>query len=384
MTLGNFGLDLHRGAPRSIVEDLSTWSTICVTTGRLDGLDRDTLYDLSRFSGRLQRRSDDLCHLEGPSILAWLGDGEGKGPWINSAFDGSVLGMHDLIDDIFNSGGSAYYRVNGLTLGINNLPATAIWAAVDTTIPVKVTRPWLDEICNLLGWYYRCDPDGSFHISDSTDIFVETPTMLVVPSWWCESPSDPTLRVVAGEIKATNSNDHYVSDLMIHGGPYEGQAAVAYGTEPYAFGHEGVDQGIIWQNVENDQDFGSTAAADAAADKEMLANWSTENLIDISVRLDDPKAHVAPGDAIYVCDPRQGLVLPGLYQVQVLGQVLFPILVNVQEMTWPWVEGMGVYAVDNATAEVIDLSDFVIWGDGDVELKVGARWPTPAEVVSGR
>lgn len=384
MTLGSFDLDLDRGAPRAIVEELSTWSTICVTPARLDGLDRDAVYSLARFSGRLQRRSDDLCHLEGPSILAWLGDDEGKGPWINTALDGAALGAHDLIDNLFNSGGSAYYRVNGLTLGTNNLPATAIWAAVDTSIPVKVTRPWLDEICNFLGWYYRCDADRSFHISDSTDIFTTTPTMLVVPSWWHDTPTDPTLRIVAGEISAVNSNDHYVSDLMIYGGTYEGQAGVAYGTEPYAIGHEGVDQGIIWHNVQNDTNFGSTAAADAAADKEMLANWSTENLIDISVRLDDPKVHVIPGDSIYVCDPRQGLVLPGLYQVQALGQVLFPILVNVQEMTWPWVEGMGVYAVDNATAEVFDLSDFALWGNGDTNLKVGARFPSPAEAVNGR
>lgn len=385
MTIGAFELNLDRAStPRSTVGELSTWSTICVTPGRLDGMDRDTLYSLARFSGRLQRRSDDLCTLAGPSILAWLGDDEGKGPWINTALNGATSGAHDMIDDLFNLGGSAYYRVNGLTLGTNNLPATAVWASSTTAIPVNLTRVWLDELCRFLGWYYRCNADGSIDIDDSTALFVSSPTMIVVPQWWSESPSDPSFRVVAGDIKAVNSNDHYVSDLQIHGGAYEGQTGVAYGTEPYAFGHEGADQGIIWKNIQNDTDFTSYAAADAAADKEMLANWSTENLIDISVRLDDPKTHVEPGDAIYVCDPRQGLILPGLYEVNVLGQVLWPILVNVHEMTWPIVDGMGVYAVDNATAEVIDLTDHVLWGDGPVNLKVGARWPTPSEVVSGR
>ena len=37
-----------------------------------------------------------------------------------------------------------------------------------------------------------------------------------------------------------------------------------------------------------------------------------------------------------------------------------------------------------ATSTVWDLSEYVLWGSGDCNLKVGAKWPTMREAVNGR
>lgn len=384
MGCGSFEIDLDPATPRSIVEGLKTFSTISVTAGRDSSLDEAAVLDLAMFSGVLRRRSNNLCTISGPSVLAWIGDEDGKGPTLIGTYDGSDPGgANALIDDIFNDGAFAKFRTNNITLGTNGLPTTTLWAATDTIWPLDVLRPWLDNICQFTGWQYRMNPDRTFDIAEAGELFTTTPTLLVVPSWLAESPTDVSYRVVAGTIRATNSNDNYATGVRLDATPYPGSADVASGA-PSMPGDPGGTDAVINKLLDSSNDFDSFAEGDAAADVELLERFSTENLIDVTLPLDDPKAHVEPGDSIYVYDPLQGLQLPTITQVFALGQVMFPIVVDVKEMTWPVCEGMGVYAIQNDTGDVVDLTDFVQWGTGDTSLRVGARWPTLAEVVNGR
>jgi hypothetical protein len=377
---GSFTINLDPSTPRSIVEELQAFSTVCVVPGRETGLSRSEVLGLASYSGILRSRTDNSCTLMGPSILAWLGDEDDKGPQVSGTYSASTS-PQDLLTDIF-----ADLNTNGITLGsISGLPATAYaYVGWTTGYPYHTLRWYFDLWHRVLGWDYRVNPDGTFDMASDGSLFTSTPTMLVVPTWLAEAPTDVSYRCVAGRINNLASDDNYVTVLSLVPSDenYVGTATVGSGTGPHNFAN--AEWGSWGRDVDTSQLFTSFTDSNAAADVELLANWSTENRVDIAVPLDDPKAHVAPGDSIYVYDPLQGLQLPGVTEIDALGQPMFPIIVDVQQMTWPVCDGMGVYVIQNDSAEVVDLTDYVLFGRGDTTLQVGARWPSLGEFVMGR
>jgi hypothetical protein len=375
MACGHWELDLDQAAPRSIVENIPTWSTVCITPGRCDGLSRAELLAQATYSGVLRGRSDNLCKLWGPSIMAWLGDEDGKGPRPSTGGVTGATSAQDMISDLFTVLFGTY--VNGLTLGTySSLSASPIWAE---TTGFESSRTFIDRVARVLNWEYRVNADGTFDISDDGSIFQTTPSVLVLPDHWGEPISDVIRLVVAGKIRATAHDDDYATQVDVVDGTYSGDATV--GSPPDNF--EPGDVAAIHKVIES-TDLGSNTNADSQASTELGFNYATKNLIDISISLDDPRQRICPGDSIYVYDPLQGLFLTAGTQLDIMGQVIFPITVDVSEMTWPVTEGMGVYVILNGTSTVWDLSEYVLWGSGDCNLKVGAKWPTMREVVQGR
>lgn len=380
MGCGHFEIELDQSTPRSIVEELPTWSSVCVTPGRLDGMTRDDVLALSTFTGILRSRTNNLCTISGPSIMAWLGDEDGKGPHPSTVGITGATSAQDMISDLFTTLFGVY--TNGITLGTySSLPATPIYAAplADNS---ESSRAFLDRICRFLNWQYRVTPAGVFDICDDRSLFVTTPTLVVIANALGTILSDVSYRVVAGTIRATAHDDDYATDVTVLDGTYSGQATVASFPDNFDSGAT-LNLALITKTIVA-SDLGSNANADAQAATELITNYATKNLIEITIDLDDPRAHVECGDSIYVCDPLQGLVLPGIVELDVMGQCLFPIEVDVTEMSWPVTDGMGVYVIHNTTEEVIDLSEYVRWGSGPTTLRVGARWPTLTEVVNGR
>jgi hypothetical protein len=377
MACGSWELNLDPASPRSIVENIPTWSTICVTPGRCDGLSRSEVLAQATYSGILRSRTDNLCTLRGPSILAWLGDEDGKGPQPSIAIDGTTSAQ-DMISDLFTSSFGVF--VNGIALGTySSLSASPVWAAATGT---ESSRTFLDRVSRFLGWKYRVNADGTFDICDDDSLFQTTPSVVVLADHFGEPISDVIRLVVAGKIRASASDDDYVTDIAILDGTYVGTASV--GSSPYNFDFTAtINQASIDKTITT-TDLGSNANADAQAALEIVTNYATKNFIDVSIRLDDPRTRIQPGDSLYVYDPLQGLFLAAGTQLDIMGQVIFPVTVDVSEMTWPITEGMGVYALLQGSTTVWDLSEYVLWGTGDCNLKVGAKWPTMREAVNGR
>ena len=375
MACGHWELDLDQAAPRSIVENIPTWSTVCITPGRCEGLTRAEVLAQATYSGVLRGRSDNLCKLWGPSILSWLGDEDGKGPSPSSSTVSGTVSAQAMISDLFTLSFGNF--VNGIDLGTySSLPATPIWAEATG---FESSRTFLGRVCWAYNYEYRVNADGTFDICDDGSIFNTTPSVLVLPDHWGEPISDVIRLVVAGKIRATAHDDDYATKVYVVDGTYSGDATV--GSFPDNF--EPGDPADIQKIIET-SDLGSNANADGQASVEITTNYATKNLIDISISLDDPRQRIQPGDSIYVYDPLQGLFLVAGTQLDIMGQVIFPITVDVSEMTWPVTEGMGVYVILNGTSTVWDLSEYVLWGSGDCNLKVGAKWPTMREAVNGR
>ena len=377
MACGSWELNLDPASPRSIVENIPTWSTICVTPGRCDGLSRTEVLAQATYSGMLRSRTDDLCTLRGPSIMAWLGDEDGKGPKPSIAIDGYTSGQ-DMISDLFTTLFGVF--TNGIALGTySSLPPTPVWAIATGT---ESSRTFLDRVCRFLGWKYRVRANGTFDICDDDSLFQTTPSVVVLADHLGEPISDVIRLVVSGKVRATASDDDYLTSIAILDGTYVGTASV--GSPPYNFDYTATINVASIEKTITTTDLGSNANADNQANNELLTNYATKNLIDVSISLDDPRQRIQPGDSIYVYDPLQGLSLPGGTQLDVMGQCIFPVTVDVSEMTWPITEGMGVYALLQGTTTVWDLSEYVLYGSGDTNLKVGAKWPTMREAVNGR
>lgn len=380
MACGSWELNLDPASPRSIVENITPFSTLCITPGRCDGLTRDEVIAQSRYTGIVRRRSNELCTLSGPSAMAWLGDEDGKGMFPSSfSIDGTTSGQ-DMISDLFALSSGLY--VNYLTLGsYSSLPATPVWAKPSDyyLYDRETSRQFLDRVCRFLDWQYRVNPDFSVDVELRGSLFATTPSVVVIAEHLGEPISDVIRTVVAGEVGATISHDDWATTVLVADGTYYGdddQSTIVYsGATPGNWAG-------LRKNIQG-EDLGSNGDAAAQATVELGTNYGAHRLVDVSIRLDDPRARLEPGDAIYVYDP-----LNELYdldnQLDVMGQCIFPVSLEVSEMTWQPTEGMGAWIILNGTETVWDISEHVLWGTGPTALKVGQRRPTLREVVNGR
>ena len=89
--------------------------------------------------------------------------------------------------------------------------------------------------------------------------------------------------------------------------------------------------------------------------------------------------HLAPvGSPVWLYAPP--LVMDTAAPVQFRGRTCYPVQTRIVGMTWPIQKGCGVYLRvwrGAATPTWHDLTDFVVWEDGDTKLEVGAL-PRPS------
>jgi hypothetical protein len=79
------------------------------------------------------------------------------------------------------------------------------------------------------------------------------------------------------------------------------------------------------------------------------------------------------GDWVWIFDPLKGLYDLTGSGFTFAGQMIWPVSVRVMEMTYPIVEGMGVYLDQtHQSGSVTDLTPYMEWESGDTTLSVGS------------
>jgi hypothetical protein len=408
--LGDWGLNLH-DVPASLMDRLTfdfnrtdhlAAATLVITPARVDadalgntdtGTAYHPLFDLAIYTGVLAGISGMRDQLTGYGIAWHLGNHEEGG----MVFAGTTLGLPDTdqttrvveldTDDWFAwlVNGGARLAQDGITnidldgtrlYGVDTGYSSAPAADPVPYFPDFLTRrELLTRICNYVGWTWYVSPQMVVHAGEVGDIWPSPRAVVAAdldsdPDWWT---------ITSQRIEWDESIDGYTNKAAAFIGSTTPGQTFAYPNDTVGtisedmFGPDG--DPII--NIVRDDATNEESAADwrIRQQQSLPAREVIRRQVTIQGSVHDHGNHLIPGEPLWVYEPRVGLVDTD-NEIHVGGEVIHPVAVALHTVTWPVVDGMGVYLVyhDQTAGELahIDLSDVVVYEDQSTTLEVGA------------
>lgn len=362
---GDASISLRASTPWGILDAILPQDHIVITPQRVTSpadLTRANLLALARLGGftMVYLRRTGKYTLSGPDVSYWIGGGEGypnpivpKTPRSNRIRLGTPANLTTWLNGLF--------PVNGITLGTVTNTGTNTTGAIPYPAPV---REALDDICQLTGAEWRINNDFTLDAGPSTTLYPLLPSVILSAE---KASTEGTLRSVEAvqlerEIDASTTATRvigYGSGPETEGGPVVRQVT-------------GTPTGV--RNVRpggGTPDF--TILADAAGIRPsgLMAHLTSvlneyaapDRTVRLTSRTFNASGLVRPGDRLWVWSP-----LDDLYdlanQITFRGQPAFPVRLRAAAVTTPITSEMGVYALINDGATIIDLSQWVEWEDG--------------------
>lgn len=424
MAAGSFTIDLDPGAPERIkaLSD-NAFMQVAVTACRVesDAMSVSDLLGVARYSGVFRSRSDDRCRWEGAGLAVMLGDEDGKGnthaadssPSKRPLYDGSNTSVIRNLVLRTGTGGA-----NGVTVG-------TIASSATPTKKLRIDagmspREVLDMACDTFTtsgsnpYEWRVNPAGTLDVAKRNTLFPTTTAPTCLATRETDVSGSDAVRVLpVSRFDQVDDWEDYATTVAVHFTPDDYEFGVSYKVGDTSVATSGIyyrcntahtssganaPPGSKWDAVDS---YGEANAASvpyddlagsdvvfrkfdesrAAKDADDADNVATRKL----GRFDDPDRRPTlssdvfdvgllcrPGDSIYVYDPDSNAVGLGS-QLDTDGGPVFPVMVRVQAVSWPVRAGMGVYAVvGGSSGSVTDVSDWVVFDEGDARLDVGA------------
>lgn len=377
---GRWKIRLRADAP---FDDLDRWGHVIVTPEWVDPrvfADADLLA-LSRYTGILwhRRSAGDGYEISGPSLVAHLGDHEGKG---------------DVFETEISSDGDSFAQAVRKRLppggAITEGTLHSVVGTYDGDDIYVTPRGAIDYVCGVFEAEWRVNPDGTLDAGLEADLYSADPGALARPPVLVNrGGSDPNAKgiPVAALVTEDDVADYTTKVLLLGQGEGAGDALLV-GTAtaasvPYKDIH---GNALVRKRIVNEAE---TSEGNASARAQLHLNrFSSERqALAISTADYDIEGDFALGDTVFVYDPAQGLSDPA-NEVAFRGELLDPVAIRVVGIEWPVTRGMGVFYRD-ADGVYTDLTEHVEWEDGPTLLIVGAkpRRLTPAvegQIISGR
>ena len=232
-------------------------------------------------------------------------------------------------------------------------------------------RAAIDYVLDAFGGERRVNPDFSIDFGIASDLFVTTPTALVVrhgaggrdPGF----DGVPLAKFTTGE----DARDFTTRAVVLAQGQGEtlitGTADVA--SNPY---NDPQGDDVVRTRLVSESET-SPGNADARAQLVVNRFSGTRKAIAISTDEYDVEGVIAPGDTIYVYDPEGGLV-DTTNEARFRGRVLNPEAIRCFAVGFPVTDRMGVYIRRSGSpATWLDVSEVFVPESGPTTLTVGAH-----------
>lgn len=357
--LGGWSLALSIRTPRAILEALEYFGHITIHTGRVDPvLAGDGLLASSEYTGVLREKTfgDDQHDIGGPGMAFWLGDEDGKG----SVYETPVTFAAELptqaVRDLLPASGAVtegtFHAVAGTYSGTHQ------WES---------PRSAIDYVSTTMDAEWRVNGDATLDFGTTADLFVTSPTCLVVRRG---AGVDGPLRALAGKASTQIDTEDFSTRVVLLAQGTEAATAtaavdIAPGLNPYKDLHGNT---IKLTRLVSES---TTDASNAPARAQLQLNRfsGTRDALTLSATEYDVLGAARAGDYIYVFDPDIGLFdLDN--EIVFRGMRLYPAKLRLTEVTWPVRPGRTV-AYRSPTGTWFDLTDYVSWEGGDATLRVG-------------
>lgn len=306
----------------------------------------------------------DSTSLSGADLSWWLGDAEGRGPMKDTAIVKGSSSTSSWVDEILPS--------NGITKG--TVTAGTPFAGVTTPFATRI------ELLNYIAdqadveWIMR--PDGTVDVGPSTTLF--------------PAPTSSAARVIMrdpgnseGDIqgveavqleRSRDANDVVGRVVVFHSANNVKAQYVTASQTPTGVRWKGFGGATPSRSVAADAPDRKSAEASTIATRVIERISVDQKEAVLTSRTWNVTSEVKPGDRVWVYDYASGLY-DTTNQVIYRGEVLAPIQMRVNALTWPIHSEMGVYGRLDGGDTWLDLTPYVA-----VEEPV-VRWDV---TISGR
>lgn len=404
MTTGSFNIPLREDTPREIRTALGKWDTVCFTPGQIGGtrggaqqMTIAEMQDVSMFTGvvlgRRRGRAPGAqtpgrpASISGASIVSWLGDASGKGPFTFyiAGTTTTTLGIRLIALDA--GGGFPGSYTNGIRLGTttsvsaNNIADAPVW--------FETPRSMVDRWCRMTTarTEWRVTPDGTwnFRPAGTYDIYLGDPVNgqpVVIGEDLTEEIRSNMVVVPATSLDVEEDFSEYASAVRVSKSGSTDYAT----TGPLEFNFNNTD--YAWMDAVVRADTSASATdmtnlGDSSAEDNYVDRYTYRLTVDPDFLL---ARWLGPGARFYLYDPDAGQV-DASNAVIVGGQQISPATVRLTGMSYPITPQMGVYGwatyrVGSSLATVLAtppvMTDLTPWIDYAAEpkattLDVGAR-----------
>lgn len=356
--VGNWDLNLKDTIPRALYEqNINYFGHIAITPGRVDPVQLgDNMLSVARYVGVVRRKSSgDTFTLGGGGMVLWLGDEDDKGnvfenatTFVTASFANTIRG---LLPPAITEG--TLHSVAGTYTGSHQ------W---------QTPRAAIQYVCDTFNAEFRINNNGTIDAGIPSDLFVTTPTALIVRQG---AGHDPTLAGLPGKFETDQDVEDYTTRVVLlaqgdNGSSlYTGSADISPALNPYKDVHGNT---VVRTRLVSESD---TSAGNATVRAQLQLNrfTSTRKALTLSATEYDIKGEFNVGDTIWVYDPDAGLYNV-VNEIRYRAQPINPIALRVRETAWPITEGMTVaYRAGDGTW--YNLTDYVEFETGDTSVVVG-------------
>lgn len=375
MGVGSWRVNLSPNTPRTLMERIRLHNegvglgSLVILSTHVDPTDftNAEMLEMARFTG-VYRKQTEQFELSGPGVEFWLGDEDGKGEVINQInYTGTFV---QWCTQVLN-------QTNGISIGdLYSVLGGSTWQHnFDRHTPRKI----FDELCKVYNAEWRVNPDFSFDAGEVIDFYPETPTTIIVRKSE-DAGRDFDVRAIRGDMELTTDLEDWVWKVKVFIGAFDAWTV-----------HE-VDGGVDMDDVPYRSPDGIAAQMELAVEAfgdidgreneigldEYNKRTPYRREFRISSSEYDIGADLKVGEFAWVFDPERG-IYDEENPMQFRGTTVYPEKIRCFGQTWPIRQGMGVYLrVWNHTGvgvwdyEWIDLTQYVEFETGDIELEVGA------------
>ena len=397
MSPGNYSVNFSQEfTPTEIIEAIKEWGHIVLTPQQVDvtTLADSDILSSATYTGIVLNRTleDGTVTVSGQGLELYMGDGAAKGMVIaesNNVGKVRVYTGTTLAETLFNSTAQTNKplglmldeagNTQAITQGTINNPASTYTGQhfVETALSA------LKFVSETLDVEYRVNPQGTLDAGPSANLFngvgTSEPNTIVVKSAYGE---DPALEgIVPQGLRTEFDATDWVSRVDFTGevGFFDTATDVAgeanLSSNPYKDLHGNALKRV---GLVQEPDIPAASLNDRAST--MLNELSrVKKVLNLDLTQYEVNGDLSAGDFIYAFDPDIGFVDSSadataesrdLYEVTFRGEVINPVKVRVIGLTFPVIDGMGVYFRDK-DGNYTDLSEYVQYENGSAQVELG-------------
>jgi len=402
MAPGQFTVQLDKKIiPNTIINQLDAWGNIVIVPADLNVLEfsDSTLLTAASYVGilySLEIGDEENVVLTGQGMVAYLGDGDSKGmpiaetggpTGVRSYTNATLVNTLDgtgtpkgLLRD--ESGNQGPIRKGTITETGTNYTGTHY-----TESALKAIK----YVCQEVGAEFKISTNGFLSAGSSSDIFSghdSNPTSIIVRNQSGEDPNITGLSTTS--LVAQYDASEFVNKVELVASKYGFEANYGQATtssNPYK---------DIFGNALKRTQYVSDPQTPATSKTTRATAYLNElnevkKTLNVSLEEYDIAGDFQVGDKIFIHDPDIGFVdteadrlsesRSSLFETTYQGQILNPTKIRILGLTWPVKNGYGVF-YRKSNGSYIELTDYMLWETGDVQLEIGDVAPSLTESLS--
>tara|TARA_Y100000361_G_scaffold60945_1_gene53481 strand:+ start:6159 stop:9863 length:3705 start_codon:yes stop_codon:yes gene_type:complete len=399
MAPGQFNVQLDKTiTPNTIINQLDAWGNIVIVPADLNVTEFSdaTLLGAASYVGilyALEIGDEENVVLNGQGMVAYLGSSDSTGMPI--AETGGPTGVrsytNETLENVLDTTGTPKGLLrdeSGSQGPIRKGTITETGTNYTGTHYTESALKAIKYVCQEVGAEFKISTTGLLSAGPSSSLFAghgTDPTSIIVRN---QSGEDPNITgLTTTSLVAQYDASEFVNKVELVASKYGFEANYGQATassNPYKdiFGNPLKRT----QYISDPQTPATSKTTRATAYLNELNE--IKKTLNVSLEEYDIAGDFSVGDKIFIHDPDIGFVdteadrisdsRNNLFETVYQGQILNPTKIRILGLTWPIKNGYGVF-YRKSDGSYIELTDYILWETGDVQLEIGDVAPSLTE-----